>query len=197
MRGYQNIVIDGKDLGVRKRRKDSKFYNKGKWDNFIEPLLPSHCGGMTFIEFGCNLGMYLKMAKDKGFKALGVEADEYCCKMARKYSGCEVICNKIGNDRNFLRSLPDADYLLMSNFHYHITEDELANVLDIMGKKVRHIIVVSAENAKNRELGTRGHTRRTRKAFQEFKEVQYIGGLDYSDDEFPRRMFSILYDIYR
>ena len=190
MRGYQNITIDGKDIGVRKRRAHSKFYNEGKWNNFIAPFLPVDCSGMTFLDLGCNLGMFLKLAKGKGFsKVIGVEADPYCCMMAKEYENDAQIFNtKITGDSVF----PEADVTLMANVHYHMPSEDLAKFLKNL--KTKYLIVVSAENAKNRDLGRRGSTRHTRKDFRGWKELKYIGGIPYEDDEFPRRMFSILYE---
>ena len=66
---YQNIKVPGRRLPYEDtRRKDSAFWNEGKWNNFIKPLLPKYCKNKTFIEIGSNAGMFLKMAEDKGFK---------------------------------------------------------------------------------------------------------------------------------
>jgi len=70
---YQNIEIDGVDIQYEDpKRKDSKFWGEGKWNNFIKPLLPK---GRTFIEIGCSAGLFLKMATDAGFKdVIGIDA---------------------------------------------------------------------------------------------------------------------------
>ena len=81
---YQNV--DGVAAAVFKNpdRKESKFWNEGKWHNFIEPLLPEERG--TFIEIGCNAGLFLKLAMDVGFRdVIGIEASLQRIGQARQY----------------------------------------------------------------------------------------------------------------
>ena len=85
-RVHQNIVVNGRDWGDRSVRKHSKFCNEGKWNNFINPLLPADCTDMTLVEIGCNAGLFLRMAKEKGFaNVLGIESDLNAYNMALKY----------------------------------------------------------------------------------------------------------------
>ncbi len=86
MRWYQTVFIDGVDAVFEDvNRKVSKFWNEGKWDNFIKPLLTNVDKG-SLLEIGCNAGLFLKMAKDEGFKkVIGVEASNRCCQQAELY----------------------------------------------------------------------------------------------------------------
>ena len=69
-----------------KQEKGSKFWNKGKWDNFVLPFLPDDCGEMTLIDMGCNAGIFLKLAEDKGFKqVIGVDSNREAVKKALFY----------------------------------------------------------------------------------------------------------------
>ena len=86
MRTYQNIEIDGVDIGLTPAKKGSRFCNEGKWENFINPLLPNDCRDQVFVEMGCNAGLFLKMAKEKGFRdVVGVEQSTRTYRSARKY----------------------------------------------------------------------------------------------------------------
>ena len=87
MKAHQNVIIDGKDVGDKAVRKHSKFCNEGKWDNFINPLLPrKHIEDSTFMELGFNAGMFLKMAADYGYReVIGVEKSKLVCRVAKKY----------------------------------------------------------------------------------------------------------------
>ena len=101
MRIHQNIVIGSKDYGRVNSRKNSNFYNEGKWRNYIEPLLPPDCKEMTFVEIGCNAGLFLKLAKKKGFKnVIGVEKDERIAKVAAEYVGDDATVVHGAIDRN-------------------------------------------------------------------------------------------------
>src|SRR3990167_2741123 len=82
MRVHQNIIIDGYDNGDTSTRRFSKFYNEGKWNNFIKPLLPK---GEVFVEFGSNAGLFLKLATELGYKAIGLERNKKDCGIARQY----------------------------------------------------------------------------------------------------------------
>ena len=160
MKGYQNVIIDGKDYGTVKRRKRSAFFNEGKWKNFIEPFLPTDCTGMTFIEFGCNNGLFLKLAKDKKFKnVIGIDKDEEVCRIARSYLSNEIDVIQAELEmsifkESFLDKLPAADYILLSNVHYYIFTDVFLHFLHIMKRRCRNVIVVSAENSLSKLFGS-------------------------------------------
>ena len=74
---YQ-YLDDGKSTHRKNAREQhSKFWNEGKFNNFVAPLLPSDPKDMTFLDLGCNSGLFLKLAKDYGFRnAVGVDSNE-------------------------------------------------------------------------------------------------------------------------
>jgi len=202
---YQNIVIDDIDCGASKGRRYSKFYNKGRWDNYIAPHLPDDCSDMTFMDVGCNGGLFLKLAKEKGFRNLvGIEKDAEACKIAKAYLGndAEIInqpldeslykINRYYNKLDFLDKLPAVDFLLFSNVHYHLFTPVFLHFLNIMRRKTRYIIVVSARIKTGRY---RPHYNKENldKYFKLWKEVGYIEPLTCAGDPTPRVMFSVLY----
>jgi len=199
---HQNIVIDGVDCGDKKSRKNSIFCNEGKWNTFIAPLLPEDCSELTFVEMGCNAGLFLKMAKEKGFKkVVGVERDHEAVTMGLKYkeaSGLDYEIIHAGLEEeeriNFnLDRLPVADVTVLSNFHYHIFTPVFLNYLNLIRRRTRYIIVVSA-------LGRTGihvpgtNIERIRKYFKLWKEVGSVPIPDTEGDPHPRKMFSVLFE---
>jgi SAM-dependent methyltransferase len=193
MKGYQNVVVEGLDYGRKVERKNSEFFNEGKWNNFIKPFLPKeNCGEMTFIDFGCNYGLHLKLAKEYGFKnVLGIEVDSQVCKIAERYSGVNVINKDINIDLN-LNDLPAADFILLSNFHYHIYTFAFLNLLNIMKRRTRYVIIVSAEDCMSRLYRAKGKSNAVLKYFKDYKYEDKIKISAISDPSY-RDMYSMLF----
>jgi len=148
---HQNIEIDGKPVEAEySNRKTSNFFNEGKWKNFIKPLLPEDPTDMTFVEIGCNVGLYLKMATEYGFRdVIGVEADKENCAMAEKYRDAngmhyKVLNRTVGDDFSF-DELPVADVVLISNMHYYVHMSRFIPFLDELLHKTIYCIVVSRQ----------------------------------------------------
>ena len=157
MKYHQNIAIDGVDQPAEYgNRKHSAFFNEGKWRNFIAPLLPPDPKDRTFVEIGCNVGLYLKMAAEYGFRTVvGVEADAENCAMAERYRdahGCDykVLHRTVGGDFSW-DELPVADVVLLANVHYYIPMSAFVLFLDRMRWKTITCIVVS------RHMGEKKH----------------------------------------
>jgi len=161
---YQKVKVDGEYLPTPSRRGKKVCYNKPKWKTFIEPLLPEDCKDRTFIEFGCNAGLFLKMAKDKGFgKVIGYEPDRTALECAKKYkssNGCdyELIKAKLGSAYNnrigcvlrrrarkniVIEDLPVADVVLFSNVMYFVGPKHLMGIIDKLVDKAVYVIVVN------------------------------------------------------
>ena len=217
MKVHQNIVIDGVDLGDRTSRKNSKFCNEGKWDNFVDPLLPNPCFDMAFVEMGCNAGLFLKMAKEKGFHTVvGVDMVGANCDAAVKYRDSlgmdyKVLNRTLGNyivgtskggiainpnsvdyvEFNF-DEIPVADVTLLANFHYHLDINTFLMYLDRLRYKTRYCIVVSA---KVRSAHWKAHPdmNSLRVYFKEWEEVGSVYPPSTEGDPHKREMFSMLF----
>ena len=151
MKYHQNISIDGEDQPAEyANRKDSAFFNEGKWRNFIEPLLPEDPEDRTFVEIGCNVGLFLRLATEYGFRdVVGVEASADACAMAEKYRDAhgmdyKVLNRTVGKDFSF-DELPVADVVLLSNMHYYILMRDFLPFLDKLVHKTINCIVVSRQ----------------------------------------------------
>lgn len=151
MKYHQNISIAGIDQPAEyNNRKHSNFFNEGKWQNFIEPLLPSDPSDRTFVEIGCNVGLFLRLAREYGFRdVIGVEADAAACEMAEQYRDAhgldyKILNRTVGKDFSW-DELPAADVVLLSNMHYYIPLVRFLPFLDRMIQKTLTCIVVSRQ----------------------------------------------------
>lgn len=198
---YQNIVVDGKEYGP-KARLGSAFFNEGKWKNFIEPFLPENCRDMVFMEFGCNCGLFLKMAQERGFaKTLGIEANTRLRDITAKYLGRtdQVIYNGVTEPDiyrdTFIADLPAADFVLMANFHYHLHLPVFVHLINLLRCKTRYLILVSVEDASSRLFHRpMCGIEAARKYFRAWSEAGCISGISAEGDPWPREsMYSVLF----
>lgn len=69
--------LEGEIMTERDRKQvGSKFWNRGKWDNFVKPHFLNDCNGLSLVDMGCNAGLYLKYAKDMDFgRVIGVDSN--------------------------------------------------------------------------------------------------------------------------
>ena len=125
-RMYQYIKIPGKKLSYEGRGRDrSKFWDKGKWDTFINPLIPEEAVGLPFLEIGSSSGLMLRFAEDKGFKkVIGVEAHPDRVTTAKWYR--ESVGGEYETIHKFMdasfdwNQLPRLGLTLISNTHYYL-----------------------------------------------------------------------------
>ena len=194
---HQNIEIDGIDRGTSQRRKYSNFFNEGKWNNFIEPLLPKDCRDMTFIEIGCNAGMYLALAKKKGFaNAIGIEKDKTNCKVGEEYRDSlgldyKIINDSVGQKFDF-DDMPVADYVVLANLHYHLLLDDFLYLVERLEHKAIHCLVVSVD-IKKPHWKPKGDIKSVRGYFKNWTEVKSVGPINTKGDPRPRDLFGILF----
>ena len=196
-RVHQNIEIDGIDRGTSQRRKYSNFFNEGKWNNFIEPLLPKDCKDMTLIEIGCNAGMFLRLAKEKGFRnVIGIEKSRNDCKVAKEYRdnlGLDYkIINKKISQRFDFDSLPIADYVILANLHYHLLLDDFLYLVERLEHKTCHCLIVSVD-IKQPNWRPKSDIESVRSYFKKWKEVDVINPITIKGDPRPRELFGILF----
>ena len=191
----QNIEIDGINLGIKPERKESKFYNSGKWNNFIKPLL---LNGRTFIDIGSNAGLFLQYAKDYGFnKVIGVEKNKTHYNYSKKYRdnigyNYDILNIKIGENFNF-NELPVADFVLLSNVHYYFKINEWLNFIDKLQYKTRYCIIVSRKDNKNKHWMASADQKDILNYFKDWEHIKTIDNIDAEGDLSPRPLFAMLF----
>lgn len=194
-RWYQNI--DGIEGTYEDpNRKESKFWNEGKWNNYIKPLLPNIRG--TFIEIGCNAGLFLKMAVDEGFRnVIGIESNPKIMEQAEIFKNTnkynyKLIQQMVGGDFE-LNKLPLANIILFSNVHYHLPIPAFVNLVDHIKNKTIYCIVVSAKT-RSRSGKPKHYLTALKGYFRDWQVVKVIEELDEKNDPAPRKqMYSIIF----
>ena len=177
IRYYQNLNMPGDIAKEKPERKDSHYWNEGKWNNFIAPFLPEDCEDMTLVDMGCNNGLFLKLAKERGFRdVIGIEKDKGAYKRAlryREFNGLDykLLHREVGCDFSF-DEIPVADFTILANFHYHLRPSEWLKYLDQLFYKTCYCIIVSpdAYSEVERQRPKRSITG-VRWAFKDWEEV--------------------------
>lgn len=217
---YQAIEIEG--LGttpVASGAADSRFYNLGKWRNFIAPLLPVE--REAFCELGSNAGLFLLCAAQAGFRrVIGIEPDaewraqgrfvidHYAARDPGLYGNISLIEARVGDpghgvndscqlegscDELDLDTLPDLDVMLLSNVLYWIEQGACQTFIDALARKARYAIVVSIEQATER--GGPAALSDVRATFgSAWIERGLVADVARQGDPTPRRMFSVLFE---
>lgn len=199
MKLYQNIEVPGQTFEYEdEKRKQSKFWNEGKWHNFIEPLLPKDCTNKTFVEIGSSAGLFLKMAEDKGFgHVVGVEADKDRYKEAEIYKNSNggkytIIHEQVDEKFNF-NTLPIANVVLIANTHYYFSIINFSKLVDALRTRCAYCIIVSAKVRIATER-VRYDLPSVRRYFGDWKEIKTIEGIDTANDPSPREgMYGVLF----
>jgi glycosyltransferase involved in cell wall biosynthesis len=205
-RTYQVLKLPNGDYFTRPRpgREQSRFWNEGKWDTFVAPLLPGDPAEQTLIEMGTEVGLFLKMAKDHGYRnVIGIEKDKTPVAIAGQYRDTigydyRVMKRSLGNKFHEpgtfnIDELPCADVTLISNFHYHIDLNSWIKYVDrLRGKSVYVLLVSVAESHGHRWLP--GATLdQVRTYFADWKEVATVENVRQEGDSDPRPLYSVLF----
>jgi SAM-dependent methyltransferase len=195
---YQNIGLD--DQCVDPKRKHSKFWNEGKWENYIVPFLPSgvECRDQTFVDVGCNAGLFLKLARQRGFRdVIGVEEDKKACERAEAYRkdlglDYKILHRSIGKDFSF-EELPVADFTLLSNVHYYWKIDAWLDYLDQLQYKTVHCLVITRHLKRRAHWRASGELDMVRNYFKDWEEMGAVYHVRAGRDPSPRVLWALLF----
>jgi len=206
---HQDIPFLGSPvpLSYPEQRK-SKFYHLGKWNTFIEPLLPfDDFSTRDFMEIGCNAGLFLFEAHRLGFKTVyGIEADkdfykqlEFCVKtsnaknirISQRHIGLpEPNVDIEGSSEMSAEDLRVVDVTLLSNLTYWLYEKDLLCLLETLSTKSLYIIVVTDNDVAQMSLGDFWYLLKCFSSHWTFLQSKIHAP---EDDPTPRNMTSMLF----
>jgi SAM-dependent methyltransferase len=121
----------------------------------IQAGFPEHVPPFSILDFGCGPGRDLKVFKDLGHEAVGLEGSARFAAMAREYSGCEVL------EQDFLAlDLPSArfDGVFANAALFHVPSLQLPRVLGELHAALKPAGVLFSSNPRgaNEEGWNRG-----------------------------------------
>jgi len=191
---YQHLP--GTEMTERdKKEQGSKFWNKGKWDNFVKPFLTEDPKEKILVDMGCNAGIFLKLAEDMGFKAIGVDSNEVAVKRGQvwrdEHSGTYKIIQ--AELSGCLDDLPMADYTVLANAHYYFTVNEWFEYLDKLQYKTRYCIIVTDEKRQLNRCWASSDVEAIRRFFKNWDEVGFIDLISPEGDPSPRKLRSLCF----
>lgn len=198
-RMYQYIKIPGKELRYEGKDRDkSKFWDIGKWNTFIEPLIPEDSLDLPFLEIGSNSGLFLKSAEDKGFRSVwGVESHPDRVTQSHWYKksaggSFTVIPQAMGASFDW-NQVPRLGLTLISNTHYYMTINDFAEVVNALRNRTLYCIVVSCDG-KVKSGRVSCYINDVRGYFKDWTEVGVIENVDMEGDPSPRAgMYGVIF----
>jgi hypothetical protein len=190
---YQVLTVDGRPFTRPKPdRAASRFWNEGKWHTFVEPLLPEDATGQTFVEMGCDVGLFLKMASDHGYqRVIGVEKNKTPVRVGLEWRDAvggdwtilkRTLGGKFGEAGTFdLDELPVADVTLMSNWHYYVPIGEWMKYLDRLAAKTCSVVIVSRPDLKEKHWMAQANSHAIKGYFSRWNDPK------------PRWLFTVMF----
>lgn len=175
----------------------SRFWNTGKWDNYVAPFLPQDCSGMTFVDMGCNSGLFLSLAQHRGFySVVGVDSDLDAVKKGWEWRDKNGDTYKIINRRmeQVIDDLPVADYTVLANAHYYFTINDWLDYMDKLQYKSRYVIIVTAEKHHVNRCWASAGLEDIRTYFKDWEEVGFIDVMpDDGNDPSYRKLWGLCF----
>lgn len=190
---YQHLEgepLEGRDVGEA----TSKFWGEGKFNNFIKPFLHKDFERETFVDMGCNKGLFLKMAEDMGFTAIGVDSNKGAVEAGLRWGkehGYKYDIKRYGIEHS-IEKLPMADYTVLANAHYYFMVNDWLAYVDALQYKTRYVIIVTDEKRHLQRCFASADVRDIREVFKNWDEVGFIDVMS-QDDPAPRKLRSLCF----
>jgi len=101
------------------------------------------CVGNSLLEIGCAPGSLLRVARERGFNAIGIEPNEEYVDRIEKYSGCNVICGEFPGTTNIAMNF---DSIVALDVLEHVKDPEafVAAALKLLNPGGRLVLMVPA-----------------------------------------------------
>lgn len=175
---------------------NSKFWNKGKWDNFVAPFLPEDCGELSLVDMGCNAGVFLNEAELKGFKTvIGVDSNREAIERGSVWASAKGKSYQMRLEEmdNCIDELPVVDYTVLANAHYYFTINDWLEYLDKLQHKTAYCIIVTAEKQHKNRCWASTTLDDIRGYFRGWEEVGFIDQLPLDGDPHPRKLWGFCF----
>ena len=197
MKKFSNYqYVEGTPMLERdKQEVGSKFWNKGKWDNFVAPFLPKDCSEQILVDMGCNAGIFLEEAEKLGFKkVIGIDRDKETFKRATDYR------KRIGGEYELRRQymercidqLPIADFTIHANAHYYFLINTWLEYIEKLRMKTRYIIIVTADKRRKFDHAS-ANIKDIKSYFREWEQIGDVIIPPLEGDPYPRRLYGICF----
>lgn len=172
----------------------SDFWNEGKWKNFVEPFLPKDGAGLSLIDMGCNAGLFLSFAEDKGFRAGGIDSSESAVHRGNVWAEKNGYDYRIvyGKMEKAIDNLPIIDYTIFVNAHYYITVNDFLEYLDKLKLKSRYCIIVTDKKNHVNRCWASADVDDIRSYFRDWEEAGFIDELPQKGKH-ARRLKSLMF----
>jgi len=174
----------------------SKFWNEGKWNNFIVPFLTKEgCGDMTLVDMGCNAGLFLKLAEEWGFdREIGVEADKEAIRRGLIYR------DKVNGTYDIQRrkmersidKMPIADYTLLINSHYYFDISDWLDYLNKLRFKTRYCIIVTGKKRVFKDKAS-ADPKDVKWYFRDWELIDSIKNVSKENEAYPRDLVAMCF----
>lgn len=171
----------------------SPFWNEGKWNNFVKPFLTEK-DEITLVDMGCNAGLFLKLAEDMGYSAIGVDSSREAVEKGIKWRDEKKGRYKLilGNIESCIDDLPTVDYTVLANAHYYFTVNDFLNYLDKLQYKTRYCIVVTDEKKHLNRCWASADIEDIRSFYKGWEEIGFIDVLPQTGGS-PRKLRSLCF----
>lgn len=205
--------LEGQTMTERDKQEiNSKFWGGGKWNNFVLPFLPEDCHDLSLVDMGCNAGLFLKFASDKGFKEIiGVDSSKDAIELGSRWRDERGYKYKMFNlefvkrEENIMEfgsewatekcvsALPIVDYTILANSHYYMTVNDFIDYLDVLQYKTRYCIIVTDKKRHLNRCWASADIEDIRSYFSNWEEVGYQDELPFDNEIHPRHLKSICF----
>jgi 2-polyprenyl-3-methyl-5-hydroxy-6-metoxy-1,4-benzoquinol methylase len=102
-----------------------------------------HVSRGTILDYGCGTGMFLKTAKESGWKTFGIEPDESARKLAKEYNS--DIYDSLGS---LDKTIDNGTLSVITLWHVLEHVSDLNNTLDFFSKKLNEkgVLIIAVPN---------------------------------------------------